>query len=62
MPSKNKKVLLRGRKRHTARRVATAHYGDLSPDGRTGGGGVPPYSDLGWGTPISRMEYPPPSS
>ena len=34
----NKKVLLRERKRHTSRRVASARYGDLSPDG---GGGVP---------------------
>ena len=29
---RNKKVLLRERKRHTARRVASARYADLSPD------------------------------
>ena len=42
-----KKVLLRERKRHTARRVASARFADLSPDGGGGGGG----SDLRWGTP-----------
>ena len=40
---RNKKVLLRERKRHTARRIASARFADLSPDG----GGVPP-SSLGW--------------
>ena len=53
-----KKVLLRERKRHTARRVASARYADLSPDGGgggryriqslMGGGGVPhPVLDKG---------------
>ena len=62
----NKKVLLRERKRHTASRVPSARYADLSPD-REGGtpsspltrqvphlvldwGGTPCW-DLGWGTP-----------
>ena len=45
----NKKVLLRERKRHTARRVASARYADLSPD--EGGGGVP--------HPVSWMRVPP---
>ena len=44
---KNKKVLLRERKRHTARRVASARYADLSPDG-----GYPIQSWTG-GTPSS---------
>ena len=35
---RNKKVLLRERKRHTARRIASARYSALSPGG--GGGGV----------------------
>ena len=54
--SKNKKVL-RERKRHTARRVASARSAALSPDGRWGNPssldrGVPPSSlDVG-GTPI----------
>ena len=34
----NKKVLLRERKKHTARRVASARYAALSPNG---GGGYP---------------------
>ena len=40
----NKKVLLRERKRHTARHVASARYADLSGGGRypiSGPGGVP---------------------
>ena len=35
----NKKVLLRERKRHTARRVASTHCAALCPGG---GGGLPP--------------------
>ena len=43
----NKKVLLRERKRHTVRRVASARYAALSPDG---GWGVPrPVLDWGGG-------------
>ena len=71
---KNTKVLLHKRKRHTARRVESAHFADLSPDR---GGGTPsslgqgytppslgwgvPHPDLGWGTPLSGpgMGYPP---
>ena len=71
----NKKVLLRERKRHTARHVASAHYAALSH--RWGGyPGYPPYPNLRWVTPPSRpgqggpqvpppskpeMGYPPPS-
>ena len=56
----NKKVLLRERKRHTARRVASAHYAALSngwggTPSRPGWGGVPwappHHPDLEWGTP-----------
>ena len=49
----NKKVLLRKRKRHTTRRVASACYAGLSPDG--GGGGYPIQSWMGGGgsTPSS---------
>ena len=71
----NKKVFLRERKRHTARRVASARYaggqGVPHPVMVWGGthpvmwDGVPPHHpDLGWGTPPpSRrgMGYPPPS-
>ena len=53
----NKKVLLRERKRHTARRVASARYAALS-NGWVGGGvphpvmgGVPLHPDLGQDTP-----------
>ena len=54
---RNNKVLLRERKRHTGRRVASGCYADLSPDG--GGvphpvldsGGCPIQSLWGWGTP-----------
>ena len=62
----DKKVLLRERKRHTARRVASARYAALSPDERGGCvyisspglGGVPhPViffpSSPGWGYPLS---------
>ena len=42
----NKKVLLRKRKRHTVRRVASARYAALS----NGGGGGVPHPD--WGYPI----------
>ena len=45
----NKKVLLRERKRHTARRVASARYADLSSDGE---GGMPhPVLDRGYPIP-----------
>ena len=72
----DKKVLLRERKRHTARRVASARYAALS-NGWVGG--VPPTIQtwpgypppLGWGTPppsrpgrvppTPGMGYPPPS-
>ena len=56
---KNNKVLPPERKRHAARRVASAHYDDLSPDRKGGGGRYPIQSlmggrpDLGWGTPPS---------
>ena len=52
----NKKVLLRERKRHTARRVASARYAALS----SGWGGYP---IPGWGVPQSGLDggwYPPP--
>ena len=50
--SLNKKVLLRERKRHTADRLASTRYADLSPDG--GRVGVPhPVQDGGGGTPSS---------
>ena len=56
-----KKVLLRERKRHTARRVASARYADLS---RGGGGGLPHLrSGQTWdGVPPARpgMRYTPP--
>ena len=48
--AQNKKVLLRERKRHTARRVAVASACYF-------GGGVPPL-DMGWGTP-PRWDTPP---
>ena len=58
----NKKVLLRERKRHTARRVASARYADLSgggvPRSMSGGvchsrsGGVPHPRSRGGGYPI----------
>ena len=61
---RNKKVLLRERKRHTARRLVIARYAALSPDLRgvphpdlrrgtpppVSWMGYPPYLDLGWGT------------
>ena len=54
-----KKVLLRERKRDTARRVASARFADLSPDG--GGGGIP--SSLEWGdTPSCLRQGNTPSS
>ena len=43
----NNKVLLRERKRHTARRVASARYAALSPDERGGGGCTHPVLDWG---------------
>ena len=52
---KNKKVLLRERKRHTARRVAVAsacYSGEGVPRD-----GVPPRR---WGTPPSKVGVPPP--
>ena len=72
----NKKVLLRERKRHTARRVASDRYSTLSPDE---GGGYPiqawlggylipgwgypiPCLDLGWGTSCHLDGVPPPIS
>ena len=58
IPLTNNKVLLRERKRQTARRVASARYAALSPDGGIpepdlyGEGGTP--SSPGWaGTPSS---------
>ena len=50
----NKKVLPRERKRHTARRIASACYAALS----NGGGGVPHPVMVGgtWGTPPSRPD------
>ena len=49
----NKKVLLHEGKRHTARRITSAHYADLSlMEWGT------PCPDLGLGPPISRMGYP----
>ena len=54
--SGNKKVLLRQRKRHTARRVASTRFSDLSPD--VGGGGYPPVLILIRYPPVSRMGYP----
>ena len=54
---KNKKVLLRERKRHTARRVASTHYAALSnPD--LVRGGYPIQTELGWGTLPPEMGYP----
>ena len=53
---RNKKVLLRERKRHTACRIAVAS------DCYSGGGTMgTPYLDLGWGTPPPGpgMGYPP---
>ena len=54
---KEKKVLLRERKRHTARRVASARYVDLSPDRGVpypadGGGGYPSSPGLGVPHPV----------
>ena len=51
-PEINKEVLLRERKRHTARRVASARYAGLSPDG--GGGGVP-HAGLDGGTCVGLL-------
>ena len=62
-----KKVLLRERKRHTARLVASAHHAGLSPDGE---GGIPhPVLDRGYpiqsqwelpqGTPILILDWVP---
>ena len=56
----NKRVLLRERKRHTACRIASAHFADLSPDRGGGGGwgyhiqswmGGVTASSPGWGVP-----------
>ena len=64
--SVHKKVLLRERKRHTARRIASARYADLSPDGgggypiQTWDGVPPPRLDLGWGTPLCKPGTGPP--
>ena len=44
----DKKVLLRKRKRHTARHVTSGRYAALSPDD---GGGYPIPPLGGWGTP-----------
>ena len=54
----NKKGLLRERRRHTVRRVASAHYADLSPDREVphpvlDGGGRVPHPVLFGGTPSS---------
>ena len=49
---KNKKVLLRERKRHTIRHVASAHYvgwGGYPIQSWWGVPGVPPHPDLAWG-------------
>ena len=56
----NKKVLLRERKRHTARRVASTHYAALSNPDRVWGG-YPIQTWLGGtpGTPQTGMGYPP---
>ena len=62
----NKKVLLRERKRHTARCIASTRYAALSNPDLVGGvphpdlvGGVPQVPPkLGWGTP-TEMVYPP---
>ena len=67
-----KKVLLRERKMHTARRVASARYAALFPDkgvphpvlGRGTPGYTPiltwgyplPHLDLGWGTPLHLLD------
>ena len=58
--SVNKKVLLRERKRHTARHVVSARYAALSnggysphhPDLAQGYPRYPPPSRPGWGTPL----------
>ena len=64
----NKKILLRERKRHTARHVASAHYADLlggySVQSWTGGTpsflmGVPPISWMGFLPSRPGMGYPP---
>ena len=53
----NKKVLLRERKRHTTRRVASARYAGwvwwdgVPPTIQTWDGVPPHHPDLGWGTP-----------
>ena len=53
--SNNKKVLLRERKRHTARRVASARYADWGGGGlpipRSGGGGTHPQIQGGFPVP-----------
>ena len=49
--SKNKKVLLRERKRHTARRIASGRYAGRGGTPSSHGGGVPP-SSHGGGYPI----------
>ena len=49
----NKKVLLRERKRHTARRLARPRSAALSPDRLVGGGGVTPSSPDWRGIPSS---------
>ena len=58
----NEKVLLRERKRHTARRVASARYSDLFPDRREGA--PHPVLDMDGGVLhpllVSRMRYPHP--
>ena len=60
----NKKVLLRERKRHTARRVASARYADLSRGGTPShvrGGGGYPVPCLGGGTPSHAWGGTPPN-
>ena len=66
----NKKVLLRERKRHTARHVASAHYADLSRGGTPSqisgypipGPGGYPIPGLGRGTPSQVQGVPHPRS
>ena len=65
-PSFNKKVLLRERKRHTARRVASTRYAVLVGVGvpTLGGGYLPwwgggvPTPGGGWGTYLGRYPHP----